>query len=440
MAFGQFVHPGIFSTQQELEFIKARASGVESHPMKSGYETMKKFYGAALTYTPAPEAQVTVVASGIGPSEANFRDASHAAFAHAMQWVITGNDAHKDKAIEICNAWSKTFRGMSPADQQRRLEAAWVVPTWAAAAEIVRYYNQGEAGWSDADISRFCGMLDTLYRYVKEIYDTKWTNNWGSSAALVGVFENDTAKYRLGKEFYEYLLPYQVEKTGLLMETCRDCNHAEYNIIGMLQAAEIAWKQGDDLYGITLDGQSMPRLLMGMEFHANALLGTPLNVGQPCGPQDCSSEDRHAPGWEIGRNHYKYRTKLDIPATERFVTSMNRPVGTSEMHFTEWSTLTHAELGDITSPSGSFNRILAKSGVEPGKGMLFYQKGSPALLPLVDVTNYAGFVIMNLQGKRVAFVNASAVTNGHRIALPGLPSGTYLFRPQPREAVRRRSF
>ena len=32
------------------------------------------------------------------------------------------------------------------------------------------------------------------------------------------------------------------------METCRDCNHAEYNIIGMLHAAEIAWKQDINLF------------------------------------------------------------------------------------------------------------------------------------------------------------------------------------------------
>ena len=149
-------------------------------------------------------------------------------------------------------------------------------------------------------------MLDTLCNYTKIICTDKRTNNWGSSAALsmlaAGVFENDTARFNLGKSFYLFLLPYQVEKTGLVMETCRDCNHAEYNMIGMVQAAEVAWHQGVDFYGVKLDSQTTPRLLMGLEFQANSFLGTPINVGQSCGAVSCSGDDLHGPGWEIGQN------------------------------------------------------------------------------------------------------------------------------------------
>jgi hypothetical protein len=134
------------------------------------------------------------------------------------------------------------------------------------------------------------------------------------------------------------------------METCRDCNHAEYNVLGVMAAAEIAWKQGLDFYGLALDGQSTPRLLMGMEFHASALLGKPLDVGQSCGAQSCSGEDKHAGGWEMGYNHYHNRMKIDAPATASFVTTQNRPDALSEDHFTGWTTLTHGDLGDFRPP------------------------------------------------------------------------------------------
>src|SRR6185436_1239347 len=148
------------------------------------------------------------------------------------------------------------------------------------------------AEWAPADIERFSSFMRKLYAYVPKTMEEKRKNNWGSSAALAalaaGVFLDDRALYKSGVDYFNFLLPYQVEKSGLLMETCRDCNHAEYNIIGMLQAAEIGWKQGLDLYAAKLDGQTTPRLLMGMEFHANALLGTPLDVGQSCGRVSCA--------------------------------------------------------------------------------------------------------------------------------------------------------
>jgi hypothetical protein len=435
VAYGEFLHPGIFNNQEELDFIKAKVNATESHPMKTGYQTLKSFFGANLTYMPNPLVNVAVVASGVGADEANFRDAAQSVYAHALQWVITGNAANKDKAIQIMNAWSKIFISMTPNTAQRQLEAAWVLPTWVAGAEIIRYYNRGVSGWQAADIGKFCGMLDTLYNYTKTIYTDKRTNNWGSSAALammaVGAFENDTTKFSAGRQFYLFLLPYQVEKTGLLMETCRDCNHAEYNLIGMLQAAELAWHQGIDLYGIKLDSQTLPRLLMGMEFHANAMVGTPLNVGQSCGTVNCSGDDKHGPGWEMGRNHYKFRANLgsSIPATEKFVTTINRPVGTSENHFVEWTTLTHADLGNLTVPVATAGRIQRAAISTAHATVFYYQQGSSMPNPMQKfkiVPDKAGIEILDLQGKRVIFLIKGAL-NGRRINIPGLSSGTYIY-------------
>ena len=303
-----------------------------------------------------PEATVTVLASAVGESEQNFRNASHAAYAHALQWIVTGDVRHRDKGLQILNGRGAVFKGMTRlSNHQEDLEAAWALPTWAAAAEIFRYYKNGAAGWAPADIAKFSVMLDVLAAYALNTMEPrKVTNNWGTSSALailaVGVFQEDSVKFRKGVAYLDFLLPYTVEKTGLLMETCRDCNHAEYNLLGMMPAAEIAWHQGIDFYGRKLDGQSVPRLLMGMEFHASALMGKPLDVGQECGPRSCSGDDKHASGWEIGLNHYRYRMNVQAPATIPFVTTQNRPDALSEDHFTGWTTLTHGELGNVLSP------------------------------------------------------------------------------------------
>jgi len=54
-----------------------------------------------------------------------------------------------------------------------------------------------------------------------------------------------------------------------------------------------------------------------------------------------------------------FRVKVPIPATDKFVTTKNRPVGTSEDHFVEWSTLTHADLEYIPT-SVSIERMQAR--------------------------------------------------------------------------------
>jgi hypothetical protein len=252
-----FRHPGVLNTQEELEFIKQKAGGTAAHPMKTGFERLRSWKYSNLNYQPKPEATVTVVASAVGASEQNFRDAAHAAYAHALQWVVTGNAAHKDKALAILNGWGATFKGMTNlSNRQQDLEAAWAMPTWCAAAEIMKHYDKGAAGWAAADIEKFNGMLDILTAYAAYTIDAKKTNNWGTSSVLAllaaGVFQDDTAKFNKAVRFYDYILPYTVEATGLLMETCRDCNHAEYNLLGMMAAAEVGWKQGVDLYGRTL--------------------------------------------------------------------------------------------------------------------------------------------------------------------------------------------
>ena len=353
-----FRHPGIFNSEAELQVIRAKAGGTAPHAMKQGLDRLRSWYGANLNYANKPEATVQVVASATGTSEQNFRDAGHAAYAQALEWVATDDVRYREKALAIINGWAAGFKGMShESNDQEDLEAAWALPTWAAAGEILRHHGTGPSAWAPAEIAKFEAMLNVLTGYATiTIAPQKRTNNWGTSSALalmaVGVFEDDSAKFKLGMDFLNTLLPFTVEKTGLLMETCRDCNHAEYNLLGMMAAAEIAWKQGIDFYGKTLDGQTTPRLLMGMEFQASALLGKPLNVGQSCGAQSCGGEDKHANGWEMGYNHYHNRMQLGAPATLSFVTTQNRPDALSEDHFTGWTTLTHGDLGDVRDPIG----------------------------------------------------------------------------------------
>jgi hypothetical protein len=438
LSWGGFRHPGVFNSQEELDFIRDKVKGSAAHPMKDGLKKLQSFYGAGLNYQSKPVATVNAVPSGVDASEQNFRDAGHAAYAQALEWVATGDARYKDKGLEIINGWAKTMKNFThQSNHQEYLEAAWALPTWCAAAEIFRYYNNGAAGWAKADIAQFEVLLNLLADdAVMTITSLNRNNNWGSSSALsmmaVGVFEDDSAKFKIGYDFAVKILPAQVEKTGMIMETCRDCNHAEYNILGMMELAEVAWHQGIDFYGIKLDGQETPRLLMGMEFHAAALLGKPINVGQSCGAVNCSGEDKHAGGWEIGLNHYRYRAKLPVPTTTTFVTTQNRPDGNSEDHFTEWTTLTHGELGFIPSAGiriSNLGATLPGAGVTMRRGLdgltLDYR-----LAPGTLAKGGSRVEMYSTRGRLIYSAPLTAETGVLKVAadLIGNGAGPYLFR------------
>ena len=181
-----FVHPCVLSSQQDLDRIKYRVNYEPGSAAALGWSRLRSSSYASLTYQHYPYSNVVVVGSGSTNSETQFRNDGQAAWAHALQWVVTGDTRYRDKALTIMNDWANTFVLMSPApgtsSSQVQLEAAWYAPVWAAAADILRYYNQGAAGWPSTNIAKFDVMLD--YLYGKAAQAATRNNNWGASAAL----------------------------------------------------------------------------------------------------------------------------------------------------------------------------------------------------------------------------------------------------------------
>src|SRR5699024_6034737 len=146
----------------------------------------------------------TVIVKGGGTTEMenHFRGDAIAAYANALQWVITGEDQYKKKSIKILNLWGKTAkRIVEPKYKtQPALEASWALPMWVSAAEIIRYYNNGSANWLDADVKKFDGFVLMLLQTISGPFSK--APNWKASRALArmsaGVFLEDQDVYDLG--------------------------------------------------------------------------------------------------------------------------------------------------------------------------------------------------------------------------------------------------
>jgi hypothetical protein len=166
----------------------------------------------------------------------------------------------------------------------------------------------------------------------------------------VGIFQNDLSRYQDGIAYWKELLPLNVERNGEIFETCRDCYHPGYTLNTLIQGAEIARNQGDDLYGLVVDGQPKPRLWYGLEYRARRVMGLenpkPICFGGYTNySSDCSDcyQCWYEAGWEIGLNHYLNRMKIRCRNAEILVQKLRQKESGFDEHFIGFAGLTHGD-------------------------------------------------------------------------------------------------
>jgi len=375
------VHPSVLNSEQELDRIRHRVYWEPGSVAALGWSRLRASSYASLAYQHLAYSNVVVVGSGTCSSETQYRNDGQAAWAHALQWAITGDGRHRDKALAIMNDWAGTFVLMSPASgtssSQLQLEAAWYAPVWVAAADILRYFHRGAAGWASHDIARFDAMLD--YLHGKAAQAAARNNNWGASAALamiaVGAYQENQARFDAGIQAWRDNLVKvnaAVSNNGFINEVCRDTIHPQYTLQVWMQAAEIAWKNEIDLYGMAFSGSAVPQLAINLENFARLFLGRAL---PPCdsaflAKYDYVGAQSHSGAYDIAFNHYVLRMgSTGLPHYSDLVINHWRPGGV-DGHFNPWSTLTHGHLSEgipavsalgIWNPaSNAFARMLSE--------------------------------------------------------------------------------
>ncbi len=164
--------------------------------------------------------------------------------------------------------------------------------------------------------------------------DSPYANgNWGAIVnrcrMACAIYLKDSLLYRKSTDYFLHAwdngsLPRYIGPTGQCQETGRDQAHVQLGLEALAQTAEMAWEQGDDLWG-ALDN----RLLKGFEYTAKYNLGyddIPFETWQDCtGLYNNWTE----PGtmnrgqlwniYELPYRHYVRRMGLKMPYTEQIV-------------------------------------------------------------------------------------------------------------------------
>ena len=160
--------------------------------------------------------------------------------------------------------------------------------------------------------------------------DSPYANgNWGAIVNRMrmacAIFLEDSTLYRASVDYYLHAfdngsLPRYISETGQCQETGRDQSHAQLGLEALAQTAEMAWQQGDDLWG-ALDN----RLMKGIEYTARYNLGynVPFAQWKDCTGLYCEWTEPGQMGrgnlWDIYRlpyDHYVGRCGLSMPYTK----------------------------------------------------------------------------------------------------------------------------
>ena len=337
-----FNHPGILHSEESLARISELVKN-DVWPAIGSYRLLNCEPESSSAYVMQGPFQYISRAGKYGYTKSPCEDDFNSAYYNALLWNITGDRRHADKAMEIIRSYARTLEKICPGDAP--LCAGLQGFILVNAAEIMRYtYRAGQfqGGWTDDDTRQTEQMFRNVFLPVLEKFYAvpPYSNgNWGIAVtkALIGiaVFLNDGAMYDKAVDFFYHgddngSLPNYIAPTGQIQESGRDQAHCMLGIGCLAEIAEVAWNQGDDLYG-ALDN----RIMAGCEYLSKANLGydVPFFTWKDKTGKYSNWKTLGQAGmgefravFELPYNHYVERRHLSMPYT-RMVLGRIRPEG-----------------------------------------------------------------------------------------------------------------
>jgi hypothetical protein len=340
-----FVHPGLLNTQADFDRMKLEV-GRGSSPWKEDWVLLKSNPHVALDWKPRPET-VVVRGAASGQHDENYPHLYNdiaAAYADCLAWKVSGDTARADKAVQILNAWANTLVQITGTSDKYLASGIYGYEI-ANAGEILRTYP----GWSPKDFQNFQKMMlrvfypmnrDFLAGHNGAAIDHYWAN-WDlvntASLMAIGVLTDRHDLYREAVGYYlqgagngslKHLI-WKIYDDGLgqWQESGRDQGHSLLGVGLAATICQMAWNQGDDLFGADDN-----RLLKGAEYVAKYNLGNDVpytvysnsDVVQKVISPVARGGKR--PIWELIYNHYVVLKGLKSPYVQQYA-SLVRPEG-----------------------------------------------------------------------------------------------------------------
>lgn len=336
---GTFVHPGLLHNATDLNRIKDLVAQQTGRPYQS-YQALVASGKASATYTMkgpysalTRDTSLTIDGVAGGTVKNNVESDFMAAYYNALMYKINGNETHALKAIQILDAYSATTKSIVGTDSELNGLYGFMLVN---AAEIMR---STYPAWTAAKVLRCQNMLKSVFYPVIGNFKPCAHGNWDiiCMKALMGIaiFTEDVAMFNKTVNYYYYgegngsIKNYVLTDAGQLQESNRDQPHVMLAIGSLAELAEMALKQGVDLYSANNNA-----IMRGYEYTAQYNLGldVPYQTSydyceknyQDYTPTAISSNGRGdlRAVFEIAYNHYVYRKGLTMPQTMNVLAKM----------------------------------------------------------------------------------------------------------------------
>ena len=387
---GIFRHPGLLVTEDDATRIRALIKAGQE-PWTGWWNKLCAEPNASLTAKPNPQPAVYRADS---TKYALYGDIWHA-WTLVLRWKLSDpqDNRYADKAVEFLDAWANTLKevGTVPPGSTAHDDHTFIILAGiqghqlAQIGEILRTYS----GWAPASLKRFQDMLLNVFAGISQ---NRLNNaalgshaNWDMAslcgALSIGVFCDRPDLYRLAVDYYAgnnrgtlkmfgngsivhsvyFMHPGHF---GQWEESGRDQGHSTLGMSLGGDLLEMAWNQGDDLYGMHNN-----RFLAAAEYVARSNLldengkTYPMPYAREQDPsqphtnlwtQVNQSFQHGRNAWEPIYNHYVNRMGLAAPNVSRIVKLVEPKYGGSSDDVM-WPTLIHRRVdyaGPMKPPSG----------------------------------------------------------------------------------------
>lgn len=339
-----FVHPGCLSTLADLLRMKAKVQ-TGAQPWAAGYSALANNSYSANNYVayPHPNPCRGGACSSMGYSEDYLtmcRDAN-AAYQAALRYWVTGDSSFADCAIRNMDGYANTVVSLEGDSNILLMQGAQGFQ-WACAAELLRNYQP----WIDSGgFGRFQNFLLTkfyanydppwygngLKAFLESHNGTCWSHYWLNwdlfaidAVAAIGVVCDRRDIYNQAINYYQsgpgngnahntlwFMHPGYL---GQHQEIGRDPGHSSADAILLGQFCEVAWNQGDDMYGYNNN------TLLAISEYTFKMMSTwnvPWVNYAGCDAWDVQPAygSQYRPGADLIWNHYVNRKGLAAPYT-----------------------------------------------------------------------------------------------------------------------------
>ncbi|WP_276500175.1 LamG-like jellyroll fold domain-containing protein [Terrimonas pollutisoli] len=260
----RFQHPGIPFTKYDLEQLKAN---ITKEPWLSAYNSFKEDYRSKLTYTANPKATVTRAPNLNNTVWINDMIAVHHL---AFMWVFTGDSAYARKGTDIIDAWAVTNTVWG--GNESMLDIGDFTEYWATGADILRGTFPG---WTDSNTVHVKNYFaNVLYPTSFVPYQLRDANKGALQlkiALAAAAFCDDVTRFNQAIDVYRMDAGGGMRNSltnGEVGDAGRD-DHWRVQAAAIVWGAELAWKQGIDMYA-ELDNRV---LAIGELYHKFAFEG-----------------------------------------------------------------------------------------------------------------------------------------------------------------------